>query len=45
MSGLAKLCKHYGKVIVAGSDGEKTIWVWDEKNDKPVIKAKRNGKK
>ncbi len=39
MSGLKKILKATGGMIVEGEDGTKAVWVWDYKNDKPKLKS------
>ena len=39
MSGLARICKMYGSMVVQGNDGKKITLVWDYANDKAVPEA------
>jgi hypothetical protein len=39
MSGLARICKLYGSMILQDKDGNKEVWLWDYKNDKPRLKS------
>ena len=37
MSGLKRICKRHGSITVIDSKGKKSEWIWDYKNDKPVL--------
>jgi hypothetical protein len=39
MSGLQRVLKLYGSMIVEGDDGKKAVWVWDYKNNKARLKS------
>lgn len=39
MSGLAKICKMYGRMVIADKDGNKFEWVYDYAKDKPRLKS------
>lgn len=36
MSGLARICKMYGRMECSDQHGKKVVWVWDYANDEPV---------
>ena len=36
MSGLAKICKLYGRMVATNEQGERVVWVYDYAQDKPV---------
>jgi len=38
MSGLQRICKHYGGMKVVDKDGNEVHWVWDYHLDKARIK-------
>jgi len=39
MSGLQRLLKVYGSMIVKGNDGKNAVWLWDYANDQPKLKS------
>lgn len=40
MTGLQRICKQHGSVLVTDRNGNKTAWVWDSKKGKAVTKKK-----
>lgn len=38
MSGLQRICKMYGGMIMKDKDGKEVEWAWDYVNEKPRIK-------
>ena len=38
MSGLARICKMYGRMTVK-ENGKKVTWIYDYKNDKPRLES------
>lgn len=38
MGGLLKVLKIYGQMTVTRADGKKTVWVYDNANDKAIVK-------
>ncbi len=39
MGGLARICKHYGRMKATGPDGKSVMWVYDYAADKPVLES------
>ena len=45
MGGLQRLCKIYGRIQVKDKHGNSTMWVWDYKNDKPMLESEMTKEK
>lgn len=39
MSGLARICKMYGRINMSDSNGNKVVWLWGYVNDKPRLQT------
>jgi major membrane immunogen (membrane-anchored lipoprotein) len=44
MTGLQKILKQVGSMIVTGEDGKNVVWLWDYANDKPRLKSEMTKK-
>ena len=44
MSGLQRICKMYGGMIMKDKDGKEVEWAWDYVNEKPRIKKEMTKK-
>lgn len=45
MSGLARICKQFGKLTVKGNKGNTAEWEYDYENNEAILKSVKQGSK